>query len=33
MKAALASPDTQRVMDDVKHVTHVEPQRSLAQPL
>ena len=33
MKAALASPETQRVMDDVKHVTHVEPQRSVAQPL
>ena len=32
MKAALSSPDTQRVMDDVKHVTEVEPQRSLAQP-
>ena len=33
MKAALSSPQTQRVMDDVKHVTDVEPQRSLAQPL
>ena len=33
MKAALSSPETRRVMDDVKHVTDVEPQRSLAHPL
>ena len=33
MKAALSSPETQRVMEDVKQVTEVEPQRSLAHPL
>jgi hypothetical protein len=33
MKAALASPETARVMADVDLVTGVKPQRSLATPL
>ena len=33
MQAALASPETKRVMDDVKNVTDVEPGRSRAMPL
>ncbi len=33
MQAALASPETKRVMDDVKQVTDVEPGRSRAVPL
>ena len=33
MQAALASPQTKRVMDDVKNVTDVEPGRSRAVPL
>ena len=33
MQAALASPETKRVMDDVKNVTDVEPGRSRAVPL
>lgn len=33
MEAALASPETARVMADVKEVTAVEPRRSLARPL
>lgn len=33
MKAALAAPATARVMADVKHVTDVQPARSLAVPL
>ena len=33
MQAALASPETRRVMDDVKNVTDVEPSRSRAVPL
>ena len=33
MEAALASPDTARVMADVKEVTDVEPGRSRAMPL
>ncbi|WP_332693753.1 EthD family reductase [Bosea sp. (in: a-proteobacteria)] len=33
MKAALASPETVRVMADVDLVTAVRPQRSLATPL
>ena len=33
MQAALASPDTKRVMDDVKKVTDVVPGRSRAVPL
>lgn len=33
MEAALASPETQRVMADVDLVTAVKPQRSLAVPL
>ena len=33
MQAALASPETRRVMDDVKNVTDVEPSRSSAVPL
>ena len=31
MNAALASPDTARVMADVEKVTDVEPQRSVAR--
>ena len=33
MKAALAAPESKRVMDDVKNVTDVEPKRSLAKPM
>ena len=33
MEAALASPDTERVMADVKKVTAVEPRRSRAVPV
>jgi len=33
MEAALASPETARVMADVDYVTAVKPQRSLATPL
>ena len=33
MNAALASPDTARVMADVKKVTAVEPQRSVGRPM
>ena len=33
MNAALASPDTARVMADVKKVTAVEPQRSVGKPM
>ena len=33
MAAALASPETKRVMDDVKIVTDIEPNRSRAVPL
>ncbi len=33
MEAALASPETARVMADVDRVTAVKPQRSLAMPL
>lgn len=33
MEAALASPETERVMADVDLVTTVKPQRSLASPL
>ena len=33
MQVALASPETKRVMDDVKNVTDVEPGRSRAVPL
>lgn len=33
MEAALASPETARVMADVDLVTAVKPQRGLAQPL
>ena len=33
MNAALASPETARVMADVKKVTAVEPQRSVARPM
>ena len=33
MKAALACPETGRVMADVKNVTDVTPSRSLAVPL
>jgi len=33
MNAALASPETERVMADVARVTRVSPQRSLAKPL
>ncbi len=33
MKAALASPETKQVMDDVPKITSVVPQRSIAQPL
>ena len=33
MAAALASPDTARVMEDVKKVTDVQPGRSRALPL
>ena len=33
MNAALASPDTARVMADVKKVTTVEPQRSVGRPM
>ena len=32
MNAALASPDTARVMTDVKKVTAVEPQRNVGRP-
>ena len=32
MNAALASPETARVMADVKEVTAVEPQRSVGRP-
>ena len=31
MRAALASPESTRVMDDVSNVTEVKPQRSLAR--
>ena len=33
MNAALASPDTERVMADVKKVTAVDPQRSIGRPM
>lgn len=33
MDAALASPDTKRVMADVKNVTDVPPRRARAMPL
>ena len=33
MNAALASPESKRVMDDVKTFTDVEPKQSLAKPL
>ena len=33
LHAALASPDTGRVMTDVENVTDVEPMRSRAMPL
>ena len=33
MRAALASPETKRVMDDVSNVTDVKPTQSLAVPL
>jgi len=33
MEAALASPETARVMADVDHVTAVKPQRSIGTPL
>ena len=33
MEAALASPETARVMADVDRVTEVQPQRSVARPL
>ena len=33
MNAALASPETARVMADVKNVTTVEPQRSVGRPM
>ena len=33
MKAALADPGTKAVMNDVKNVTDVKPQQSLATPL
>ena len=33
MEAALASPETKRVMDDVKNVTDIAPSRSRAVPL
>ena len=33
MNAAVASPDTARVMADVKKVTAVEPSRSVARPM
>ena len=33
MKAALACPETRRVMADVKNVTDVTPSRSQAMPL
>ena len=33
MNAALASPETERVMADVKMVTAVEPQRSVGRPM
>ena len=32
-RAALASPETQRIMADVKNVTDVTPKLSLAKPL
>ena len=33
MKAALAAPETRRVMEDVRAFTDVEPQHSLGTPL
>ena len=33
MRAALASPETGRVMADVKKFTAIEPQQSVARPL
>ncbi len=33
MNAALASPETARIMADVKNVTTVEPQRSVGRPM
>ncbi len=33
MEAAMSSVETTRVMDDVKNVTNVEPQRSVAEPM
>ena len=33
MAAALAAPETKRVMDDVGRVTAVQPERSVARPL
>ncbi len=33
MNAALAAPETARVMADVRNVTAVEPQRSVGRPM
>ena len=33
MQAALAAPETKRAMDDVRTVTSVEPERSLASSM
>ena len=33
LRAALAAPETKRVMDDVKHITDVEPQHSIGRAL
>lgn len=33
MTSALAAQETKRVMEDVKNVTDIEPQHSLAKPM